>query len=712
MSDFRKRTTEYLIGLPLTIAFILPIYFMLLEKKVSGISMGFLISYSFVYQLLYFLFTLYDKKRFIVWVIPGFTAVLILMFRDMTLNMNILVTLGVFILSLLMNLPKVERFSWFIYSIIMLTLWLSLFDISKVVTVCLMILFLYGSAMLFKLDGRYYMGVLLLMGILLMFLPTYDHPMKWEFVKKAAGAVKGAVIYVINEVDYFVGGFVGGGASFSGYTENGKLTGSVTSDITDQMLVDGLSDGKMMYLEGGTYLSINKEGLYDKQNIDPLYNAWFVEFINCLYQANVDREMAACFSHVQSLDVKYTYMRTKDLIHPNNLLLIEEDLQNGLGKKEGKGFSYNLQYMEIDYASPYLLSALQSANENGIVYQDYDTIVKYTSDVYKINLPDKISEENYEKIVENINEGLPEEYLDTSFATDKLKELTMEIIDGAESDYEKAKRIETYLRQYSYSANIDLRDSDNYVEDFIFDVQKGYCVHFASSMMVMLRIAGVPSRYVGGFLHTVNASGKVTSNESHAWPEGYIKGLGWVVFEPTSGEASAESLGWNKVLKDKPIEELEEYDQYDSYDQYSYNPYVDVPESTGQIDAEVEEASEKRKTIDVKGLLKFGSYILILLGTFVLILLLMMLIQRYAYSRMGDVDKVKYNVNNLLKKLEKKMPKNSKTESIYDYLDYAEEEQRSELRKVFDIYYKVRFRGDEVDKSFIDETRRLAARIK
>ena len=73
------------------------------------------------------------------------------------------------------------------------------------------------------------------------------------------------------------------------------------------------------------------------------------------------------------------------------------------------------------------------------------------------------------------------------------------------------------------------------VSYFVLEAPEGYCVYFASAMAVMARIAGLPARYVEGYLAVPDENGEcvVTGRSAHAWAEVYFKGFGWVVFDAT-----------------------------------------------------------------------------------------------------------------------------------------------------------------------------------
>lgn len=81
-------------------------------------------------------------------------------------------------------------------------------------------------------------------------------------------------------------------------------------------------------------------------------------------------------------------------------------------------------------------------------------------------------------------------------------------------------------------------EGEDFILYFLTQSNRGYCVHFASSTAMLLRAAGIPSRYVTGY--SVNgAAGQwntVTEDEAHAWVEYYEFGVGWVPLDPTPGE--------------------------------------------------------------------------------------------------------------------------------------------------------------------------------
>ncbi|MGH8802062.1 MAG: transglutaminase TgpA family protein, partial [Casimicrobiaceae bacterium] len=81
---------------------------------------------------------------------------------------------------------------------------------------------------------------------------------------------------------------------------------------------------------------------------------------------------------------------------------------------------------------------------------------------------------------------------------------------------------------------------DHPVDAFLFDTRRGFCEHFASSFVVLLRAAGIPSRVVTGYQGgEINRRGGymiVRQSDAHAWAEAVVDGQ-WQRFDPTAAVA-------------------------------------------------------------------------------------------------------------------------------------------------------------------------------
>jgi transglutaminase-like putative cysteine protease len=122
---------------------------------------------------------------------------------------------------------------------------------------------------------------------------------------------------------------------------------------------------------------------------------------------------------------------------------------------------------------------------------------------------------------------------------ERVGSLAADLTSQDETAYEKASSIEQWLEtSKEYSLNVS-RTSDSMTDTFLFEMERGYCEYFASSMVVLLRTQGIPARYTVGY-STGEQSGNdytVRAMNAHAWVEVYFEDVGWVKFDPTPGRA-------------------------------------------------------------------------------------------------------------------------------------------------------------------------------
>ena len=87
--------------------------------------------------------------------------------------------------------------------------------------------------------------------------------------------------------------------------------------------------------------------------------------------------------------------------------------------------------------------------------------------------------------------------------------------------------------------------------NFLFVRKQGHCEYFASSMAVMLRTLGIPSRMVNGFrtgeFNDLTSQYVVRASNAHSWVEAYFPNYGWVAFDPTPGASIPVRTGWSRM---------------------------------------------------------------------------------------------------------------------------------------------------------------------
>ncbi len=86
-----------------------------------------------------------------------------------------------------------------------------------------------------------------------------------------------------------------------------------------------------------------------------------------------------------------------------------------------------------------------------------------------------------------------------------------------------------------------LPEGRDFVEHFLLESRQGYCVHFATAAVALLRTMGIPARYAEGYAVPSGEEGwvDVPDYNAHAWVEIYLSGSGWVPVEVTPAGPSA-----------------------------------------------------------------------------------------------------------------------------------------------------------------------------
>ena len=129
----------------------------------------------------------------------------------------------------------------------------------------------------------------------------------------------------------------------------------------------------------------------------------------------------------------------------------------------------------------------------------------------------------------------------------RVKELADAWVSGLTSDAERAQAIERHLRSdYHYDLSSPSGSQGQPLDDFLFESKRGHCEYYSTAMAVMLRLEGVPSRNVTGFVGgSYNRFGRfyaVRQGDAHSWVEAFLNDRGWVTFDPTP-PAAATPLG-------------------------------------------------------------------------------------------------------------------------------------------------------------------------
>ncbi len=134
-----------------------------------------------------------------------------------------------------------------------------------------------------------------------------------------------------------------------------------------------------------------------------------------------------------------------------------------------------------------------------------------------------------------------------------------------------AERAMRHIRneRFSYTLTPPPLVGAHRMDEFLFETREGYCEHYASAFVVLMRSAGVPARvvtgYMGGDYNRIGDYWVVRNSDAHAWAEILVNGNAWVRLDPTSAiapdrvnrsgsDSIVETLGnfqWLQGLRDR-----------------------------------------------------------------------------------------------------------------------------------------------------------------
>ena len=122
----------------------------------------------------------------------------------------------------------------------------------------------------------------------------------------------------------------------------------------------------------------------------------------------------------------------------------------------------------------------------------------------------------------------------------KTRKLSLELREQAGSNAAFVDLVLDRFRvePYVYTLRPGLLPEQDSIDAFLFQSQRGFCEHYASAFVFMMRAAGVPARvvagYQGGEINPVNKTVIVHQFDAHAWAEVWLASRGWVRVDPTA----------------------------------------------------------------------------------------------------------------------------------------------------------------------------------
>ncbi|MDD6572126.1 MAG: transglutaminase-like domain-containing protein [Thermoflexaceae bacterium] len=533
-------------------------------------------------------------------------------------------------------------------------------EFSRILIVSAIILFLNAIsemiAFFYSGNAKSLICIYAAVAFMTLLFPVSKEPYGWDFVFRIKNSLEKAVEWVVTEIQYqFEDVGVDGIFHYksTGYSDSGMdLTQGILDKDVEQLLIEGDRTKRNLYLKGNV-CDVYKGNTWETgENImDKDYRIDTLMALYAIFHKTGNEEELKRFIKIGEQKVILQNIKTQSLFYPAKILDISvenvaasgDNLRSGQVNK--RGYSYTYRFVDIDYASSYMMEILEESSQ--IIYEEeeYDGIYVKLKELFGVEM-EKVPFEEFCQKAETYRQNIYDCYLVTgSEVSSRVTELAENIVAGCGSSYEMSKKLEKYLYQYHYNKEICVPENVNVLDWFLFEGKEGYCAHYATALSMMLRCQKIPSRVVEGFLvdyqKRTGLAYSISGEMSHVWVEAYLDGFGWIRLEPTVINAGNANTAWYFNTTD--VEEVED-------------------DNAGEI-LETEEEKEQQ-TVSWLLLLKLLGVMAILI---IIILFGMFVHKRIILRKSDDPDVV---FMNLLSRLEKRYGVKNPSETITEYFGH------------------------------------------
>jgi len=314
----------------------------------------------------------------------------------------------------------------------------------------------------------------------------------------------------------------------------------------------------------------------------------------------------------------------------------------------------------------------------------------YPASAKPVQLDGLYSKTYEEAYVYGICLAVPERTHDALFLSEVLPDWYLDIYFGRTemSDCDKVRAVTEYVRSlHPYDVNTEYPPEgvSDFVSWFMNNAESGICVHYATTTVILLRMIGIPARYVRGYVDPRSYPGTesiVYSTQAHGWFEYYVPGYGWIMGDSTPGmEKYAKYYNIDAVAAAYPEIENVKFSR-SKYDPIEDLPADDTPAEEAEVTPEVtDQITEEEKSVDWSGLL---IALLVIVLAIAFLKLLWFIYWRIRFSKKDMSGKIleRYHYYSLMSKyLQKGLPKKA-MEVVYK-IAFSHEEITSDDLKTF-----------------------------
>lgn len=305
------------------------------------------------------------------------------------------------------------------------------------------------------------------------------------------------------------------------------------------------------------------------------------------------------------------------------------------------------------------------------------------------------------RILDQNSEPLLKKFLQLPAMSPKITQLAEKLAESAQTQEAKANKILQYLRTgFDYTLDLAQDPGQTSLEHFLFTRKKGHCEYFASSMVVLLRLAGVPARLVNGFIGLEwNELGQymvVRQHHAHSWVEVHLPEKGWVVYDPTPADPVLSTNRFDDPLS-RALDLLRlNWQRYIL--NYSMNEQVELLSHLQTTGEEALKSIKGLKTLEVEPIKTFIidnlGVLLLVIGLVGVLVLKRSDLQHFRFSFASRSNFSVWLYRKMLKKLSghgiRKLPCWTPREFL-EQLPSLPDSTRESIQTITDYYEKTRF---------------------
>lgn len=388
---------------------------------------------------------------------------------------------------------------------------------------------------------------------LMALMPVPEAPYQWQWAQGVYLKLKDSFLEFTQNLAW--GDGEGFDMRLSGFSEDGGLHGSVSDNAREIMSVR-IENGRRenLYLTGRVYDTFDGRQ-WTQESHDHGQWGYLDAMESFLAVQYYDEAHRRDYLEDFRLRIRYYDIKTAYVFAPLKTYELGEAADYGFDggslvweKRRGYGTEYRVRYYQMNAGGEEFYRFLESGRKAEEALNE-EALREYNRGrERKFGLSD----------LEAYREEVYGTYLGETILSPEAERRLAGMTGEAETDAEKLRAIERELASWDYTRTPgklpeEIGSPGEFLDYFLLENPRGYCTYFATAFVLLARAEGIPARYVQGFCVPVEKPGEVSvrSHMAHAWPEAYIRGVGWVPFEPTPGYGELRYRTWGTGRNDQ-----------------------------------------------------------------------------------------------------------------------------------------------------------------